>query len=197
MSKWRLSDDMGRLEVSSLNIWVKILLVRYKSKRSFWDRSKTSIFKEQQGDHGSLWEGLWDGKLLENGMKECTDLSYHLCQIEKNWPPMERGAEGQASDRELLSLVTDMQSSNMFEKGTEESGRMHEEDPWVWTQQRRKGRQKTEEHAKTQEEKEHPWPGPAACPASGPPVQHALSPMLLTALNIANSSLPLFKNFCL
>lgn len=44
---------------------------------------------------------------------------------------MERGAEGQASDRELLSLVTDMQSSNMFGKGTEESGRMHEEDPWV------------------------------------------------------------------
>lgn len=44
---------------------------------------------------------------------------------------MERGAEGQASDRELLSLVTDMRSSSIFGKGTEESGRMHEEDLWV------------------------------------------------------------------
>lgn len=41
---------------------------------------------------------------------------------------MERGAEGQASDGELLSLVMDMQSPCTFGKGTEESGRMHEED---------------------------------------------------------------------
>lgn len=40
----------------------------------------------------------------------------------------ERGAEGQASDGELLSLVTHMQSPYMFGKGTEESGRMREED---------------------------------------------------------------------
>lgn len=110
---------------------------------------------------------------------------------------MERGAEGQAYDGELLSLVTHMQSPYMFGKGTEESGRMREEDLQVWTQQRRRGKQKTEEHASTQGEKEHPWPGPAACPASGPPVQHALSPMLLTALNTTNSYLPLFRNFYL
>ena len=80
----------------------------------------------------------------------------------------ERGAEGRASDGEFMSSVTDTQSPLVFGKGTARRR----------TQCGAGAGRGLRGMSRTQGEEERPRPGPVAHPASGPPIQRALSPTL-------------------